>query len=144
MNVFWKENDLVPGGSRWSRTPSATSSSSTMGSLASNTYVHSILIWRMFIYFFSKINLFKMVPTWSWCPRTPSATSTSSTLESTASTSYVHQKLAWRMMVMVLYYFSKTNQFKMVPASYRLIKMLSDTSSDLIKLNHGTCCTRHG
>ena len=33
--------------------------------------------------------------------------------------------------------FFKDNLFKTVPASYRLIKMLLDTLSDLVKLNHG-------
>ena len=71
---------------------------------------------------------------WSRGSRTPSATSTSSTKASTASTSYVHQKLAWHMFIC---YFSKTNRFKTVPAWCRVIKRLSDTLSDLVKLNHG-------
>ena len=58
-----------------------------------------------------------------------------------ARTSYVHQYLTWHMFI---HCFSKTNRFKMVPASYRVLKMLSDTFSDLLKLNHSTCCTRHG
>ena len=81
----------------------------------------------------------------------------------TASTSYVHQKLTWidlkwsqrdqddlrpptftsygeyRNLTwhMFFYYFSKTNWFKTVQAWYRVIKMLLDTLSDLVKLNHG-------
>ena len=58
-----------------SKTPT-TASSSTMGSSASTTYVHQKFIWQMCIYYFSKINQFKMVQRWSWCARTPSATST--------------------------------------------------------------------
>ena len=53
--------------SRCSRKPSSTSSSSTMGSSVSTTFVHQKLIWRMLIYYFSKINRFKMVPRRSWC-----------------------------------------------------------------------------
>ena len=63
----------------------------------------------MFIYYFSKINQFKMVPRWSWCSQTPSVTSTSSTLASTARSSFVHQKLKWHMLI---YNFSMTIRFK--------------------------------
>ena len=91
------------------------------------------LTWRMFIYYFSKIDRFKMVLRWSWCSWTPSATSTSSTMASTASATYVH-KLTWHMFIC---YFSKTNWFKTVPAWYKVIKRLSNTLSDLDKLNQG-------
>ena len=71
---------------------------------------------------------------WSRGSWTPSATLTSSTMVSAASTSYVHQKLTWHMFKC---YYSKTNRFKTVPAWYRVIKRLTDTLSDLVKLNHG-------
>ena len=46
----------------------------------------------MFIYYFSKINPFIMVPRLSWCFGTPSATSLSSTIGSTsARTIYIHK-----------------------------------------------------
>ena len=132
--IFQRQIDLkrFPRDTRWSRcsrTPSATSSSSTMGSSASTTYVHQKLIWHMFIYYFSKINQFKLVHRWSLCFWTPS----SSTMASTASTKYVNQKLTCKCLIC---YFKKTNRFKTVPASYRVIKRLLDTLSELVKLNH--------
>ena len=91
-------------------------------------------IWNMFHERFLKRKRSGWVPRWSEGSRTPSATSTSSTMGSTASTSYVHQKLTWHMFICC---FSKTNRFKTVPAWYRVIKRLSDTLSDLNKLNQG-------
>ena len=85
------------------------------------------------VFYFTKINRFLMVPRWSWCSRTPSANLTSSTKGSKASTSF-HKNLTWQMFT---YDFSKTNWFKTVPAWYRVIKMLLDTLSNLIKLKHG-------
>ena len=38
---------------------------------------------------------------------------------------------------MLICYFLKTNRFKTVQEWYRVIKRLSDTLSDLVKLNHG-------
>ena len=38
---------------------------------------------------------------------------------------------------MFIWYFSKTNRFKKVPAGFRVIKMTLDTLSDLVKVNHG-------
>ena len=106
--------------------------SSTMGSSVSTTYVHQKLIWHVSIHYFSKINQFKMVQSWSWCSWTPSATLTSSTKASTASSSYVHQNDMAHINILFL-----TNWIKTVPAWYRVIKMLSDTLSHLAKLNHG-------
>ena len=71
---------------------------------------------------------------WSRCSWTPSATSTSSTKASTASSSYDHLNLTRHMFI---YYFSRTNWFKTVLEWYRVIKMLLDTLSNLVKLNHG-------
>ena len=48
--------------------------------------------------------------------------------------SYVHQKLTWHMFI---WYFSKINRFKTVPAWNKVIKRLSDTLSILEKLNQG-------
>ena len=81
-----------------------------------------------------KIIRFKTVPRWLWCSWTPSATSSSSIMASTASTSYVHQKLTWHIFI---HYFSKTKWFQTAPVWYLVIKMLLDTHSDLVKLNHG-------
>ena len=92
--------------SRGSWTPSVTSTSSTIASRESTSYVHRKVTGHMFIMF----------------------------MVSTASTSYFHQKLTWHLFIC---YFSKTNRFKSVPAWYRLIKSLSDTLSDLDKLNYG-------
>ena len=135
-----KWSGWVPRWSEGSRTPSATSTSSTTGSTASTIYIYKKPTWCMFIYYFSKINRFKMVPRWSLCSRTPLATSTNPTMGSTASTSYVHQKLTWHMFIC---YFSKTNRFKTVPARYGVIKRLSDTLSDLDKLNQGEYSKYH-
>ena len=46
----------------------------------------------------------------------------------------IHKKITRRMFI---YYISKTNRFKTVSARYNVVKMLSDTLSDLDKLNHG-------
>ena len=122
-----KRSGWVPRWSEGSRTPSATLTSSTMASTASTSYVFQKLTWHMFICYFSKTYRFKTVPAWSrwsWCSRKPLATSKSSTNASTASTSYVYQNLTWHMFI---YYISKKNWFKTVPAWYRVIKMFSDT-----------------
>ena len=44
---------------------------------------------------------------------------------------------------MFICYLSKTNRFKTVPAWYRVIKMLSDMLSELVKLNHGEFSKYH-
>ena len=67
------------------------------------------------------------------CYQTLSATSTRKTTVSTTSTSYIYQKeTSW----MFIYYFSNLNRFKMVTEWSRVIKVLSNTFSDLNKLNH--------
>ena len=50
---------VVPGGSRCSWTPSATSTSSTQASTANTSYVHQKLKWHMLIYNFSMTIRFK-------------------------------------------------------------------------------------
>ena len=68
INISLRQFDLKrsqhnTGWWRCSRTPSATSSRSTMGSSASTTYDHQKLIWRMFIFYFTKINRIKTIIT---------------------------------------------------------------------------------
>ena len=96
-------------GSRCSWKPSATSSSSTMGSKASTSYCHQKLTWHMLISFNSKTNAFKVDPGGSRCSQTPSATSSISTMASTASISYVHQNLTEHLFI---YYFSRQIDLK--------------------------------
>ena len=80
---------MVPRWSWCSRTPSRTSTSSTLLSSASTSYVHDAC-------YFLKTNRFKTVPALyrviKMLSETPSATSSSSTMGSTASIRYVHQK----------------------------------------------------
>ena len=83
--VFQRQIDLKQsqrdtGWSRGSRTPSATSTSSTKASTASTSYVHQKLTWHMFICYFSKTNRFKTVQAWYRVIKRlsdPSATSSS-------------------------------------------------------------------
>ena len=76
---------MVPCWSLWSRTPSATSTSSTKARTAST--IMFIKVWHgTCIYYFSKTNWFKTVPSWYRvikCSQTPSS---SSTMGSSAST----------------------------------------------------------
>ena len=68
---------------------------------------------------------------------------------STESTSSAHQNLSWYMLI---YYFSKTFRFKMVPVQQVpviFIKIWHRTYSYLVKLNHGEyriyrSCSLHG
>ena len=90
--VIQRQIDLIQsqrdtGWSRGSWTPSATSSSSTMRSSASTTWVHKKLIWRMFIYHLSQVNQEAL--------GTPSATSSSSTMASTQSTMIASRSTTW-------------------------------------------------
>ena len=86
-----KRSGWVPRWSKGSRTPSATSTSFTMGSTASTIYIHKNEHLKHVHELFSKRKLCWWVPKWSEGSRTPSATSTSSTMESTASTIYIHK-----------------------------------------------------
>ena len=139
MNDFWKENDLV--GSQGDLRALGHPQRPRQAQLrrVQQVPVMIIKIWHvtcLYAIFQRQIDLKRSQPDtgWSRCSRTPSATSTSSTMVSSASTTYVHQKLTWHMFIC---YFSKTNRFKRVSAWYSVIKMLSDTLSDLDKLNHG-------
>ena len=141
MMDFWKENDLdgSQGDLKALGHPQRPSQAQPWGV----QQVPFIFIKKDIAYvyrLFFKYKRFKMVLRRSWCYRIPSATSTKSTKASTASTSYVHQNLTWHMFI---YYFSKTNWFKTVPAWYRVIKMLLDTLSDLVKVNHGEFSKYH-
>ena len=86
-----KRPGWVPRWSEGSRTPSATSTSSTIGSTASTIYIDENehlknVSWTIF-----EKKRSGWVPGWSEGSRTPSATSTSSTMGSTASTIYIHK-----------------------------------------------------
>ena len=132
--IFQRQIDLKQsqhdtGWSRCSWTPSATSSSSTMGIKASTSYVHQKFTWHMLISYNSKTNRFKVVPGGSRWSRTPSATSSSSVMAYTTSTSYVNQNLTSYMFI---YYYCKTNRFEEVPGWSRN----SDILSDIVNINH--------
>ena len=111
MNDFWKENDLDRSQGDLSALghPQRPRQAQPWRVQQVPLIFTKKLTWCMFMYYFSKINRFKMVPSWSWSSRTPSATLTSSTKASTASTSYVHQNLTRHMFMS---YFSKTSLFK--------------------------------
>ena len=74
-----KRSGWVPRWSEVSRTPSATSTSSTMGVQQVPFIFIKMNIWNMFHERFSKTKWPGWVPRWSEGSRTPSATSTSST-----------------------------------------------------------------
>ena len=78
-----KQSQCDTGWSRGSRTPSVTSSSSTMGSTASTSHVHQNLTRHMLISYYSKTNRFKVVPRGSRWSQAP--TSSRSTMVSSAS-----------------------------------------------------------
>ena len=116
-----------------SKTPT-TASSSTMGSSASTTYVHQKFIWQMCIYYFSKINQFKMVHRWSWRSQTPQRP---------------RQAQLWRIQqvpVMFIKNWHDTRLYAIFERQIDLkpsqrdtgwsIKMLLDTLSDLVNFNH--------
>ena len=133
-----------PGLPRWSegsRTPSATSTSLTMGSRASTIYIHKNehskhVSWKRFL----KRKRSGWVPRWSEGSRTPSATSPSSTMGRTASTIYIHKNehskhVSWKR-------FSKRKRSEWVPRwsdrSWNMFQMF-------IFMNiNGTCCTLLG
>ena len=142
MNDFWKENDMdgSQGDPRALGHPRRPRQTQPWGAQQVPVMFIKMNIWNMFHERFLKRKRSGWVPRWSEGSRTPSATSTSSTKASTTSTSYDHQNLTWHMFIC---YFSKTNWFKTVPAWYRVIKMLSDTLSDLDKLNHGEFSKYH-
>ena len=129
IDLNWSQRDK--GWSWCYRTPSATSTSSIMASTESTSYVQQKLTWHMFIYYFSKINRFKIISRWSRCSRTPSATSTSSSWHVLQVCSSKYD-----MAHVLIYYFSKTKRFKLIQAWYMVIKIFLDTFSDLDKLNH--------
>ena len=107
IDFKWSQHDK--GWSRCSLTPSVTLLSPTLGSSASKTYVHQKL---MFIWYFSIINPFKMVPRWPWCSRTPSATSSTSTM----GVQQVPLMFIKNWHDICLYaIFQKTNWYKSVP-----------------------------
>ena len=138
MNDFWKENDL--DGSQGDLRALGHPQRPRQAQLrrVQQVPVMIIKIWHgtcLYTIFQRQIDLKQSQRDtgWSRGSRTLSATSTSSTIVSAASTSYVHQKLTWHMFIR---YFSKTNRLKTVPVWCRVTKRLSDTLSDLVKLNH--------
>ena len=86
-----KRPGWVPRWSEGSRTPSATSTSSTCGVQQVPIIFLKMNIWNMFHERFSQRKRSGWVPRWSKGSRTPSATSTNSTMGSTASTIYIHK-----------------------------------------------------
>ena len=86
-----KRSGWVPRWSEGSRTPSATLTSSTMGSTASAIYIDKNEHLKHVSWMIFKKKRSGWVPRWSKGSRTPSATSTSSTMGSTASTIYIHK-----------------------------------------------------
>ena len=86
-----KRSGWLPRWSEGSRTPSATSTSLTMGSTASTNYILKNEHLKLFHERFSQRKRSGWVPRWSKGSRTPSATLTSSTMGSTASTIYIHK-----------------------------------------------------
>ena len=86
-----KRSGWVPRWSEGSRTPSATSTSSTCGVQQVPIIFLKMNIWNMFHERFSQRKRSGWVPSWSEGSRTPSATLTSSTMGSTASAIYIHK-----------------------------------------------------
>ena len=116
--LFFKEKSNSSGSrvtKNRSKTPSATSSSSTMASTASTSYVHQNFTWHIFLYYFSKINRFN----WS-----------QDVQDALGLPQWPHQVQTWRVQKVRDMFIKKWS-------GPRLIKLLSDNLSDLGKVNHG-------
>ena len=142
---------MVPGGSRCSRTPSASSSSSTLASKERTSYVNQNLTLGKFICYISKTNWFKTVPAWYREIKLLSEF-LSDLVQLNHCEINKYQLCSSKIGVAHVYkLFSKKNWFKTAPVWYRVLKMLLDTLSHLVKSAiqqvlvmfiknwHGTC-----